>query len=920
MLQRVVSAILDWILDHAGTTVAVSALVVIVALVAGSRVEFRTSRSDLSPPDDPEERLFVELTRGFASSSAVIVAIEAQPGRRVPQSRLRGFADDLSAALQADPRIARVLHRVDLTWFSRHGLFLIPPETLDTALEAASSHRDFIDALSSLTGLADLNDLIARRLESELTSPMAAGASAVSGAEAAQGAAGLRWFAEAQGRFLREPAAAVISLESAPALLALTRLGGEDTRLAAQGYLSTRDGTVLYLLATPASEDDSLPALEGLMASLREHAERVGARYPEAAVSFTGEPAITVEEMRIVGKDMWLTSGVSAAGVVLLMLTVFRWRAHALLALASLGAGVAWAYGAVLLELGYLNLIASSFISTLVGVSDAYSIHPVSEYELEGAHLRDPREAVRRAYAHTGAAVVVGAITTAAAFFSIMLMNFRGFSEMGLVAGVGLILCLVSALVTLPALLLLYGRWRAARDARSEALHRADQRMALVDRLWVEQAAGFVCAAPRTVTALALAVTAILAWLGSGVKFDPDIMALMPGDASTIQQQRRLLDQSDLSPTFTLAVAADLAELDALRRRAASEPSIARVESALDLLPADPDAARRAASHAGPVLETLLLPGDPAPVDRAALVTSLARLRDALESAGEASFGAGMAEAAAAFETARASAEEAHAFVEGAPPGAERVWQSGTRGLLDWARRLLNDLRANAASVPPRVDDLPQELRDHFVTADGRLLAYLHPAGDVFDAGFLAGFVDACRRVSRDTTGFPILFHRMSERITSGFVRAVAAGGIAVCVLLFLDYRDLRHTLLALVPLVMGILWMLGFMRLLGISYNFANLVAVPLIIGVGIDNGVHVVHRIRFEGRGGMTLVLKHTGRAILIAGLTTMIGFGSLALASHRGLASLGLTLLLGVGACIVTALVVLPNMLIAFRQAQR
>jgi predicted RND superfamily exporter protein len=115
-------------------------------------------------------------------------------------------------------------------------------------------------------------------------------------------------------------------------------------------------------------------------------------------------------------------------------------------------------------------------------------------------------------------------------------------------------------------------------------------------------------------------------------------------------------------------------------------------------------------------------------------------------------------------------------------------------------------------------------------------------------------------------------------------------------------------------------IWMMGLMKLLGISFNFANLVAVPLIIGVGIDNGVHVIHRVRLEGVDGMSVVLRHTARAILIASLTTMIGFGSLALASHRGLASLGMVLILGVGSCLVTSVIVLPNMLVALGLARR
>src|SRR5262249_35265662 len=131
--------------------------------------------------------------------------------------------------------------------------------------------------------------------------------------------------------------------------------------------------------------------------------------------------------------------------------------------LISLAVGVACAFGAVRLELGYLNLITSSFISTLVGLGIVYGIHPVSEYELQGAHTGEPAEAIRKAYRATGAAVTVGAVTTSAAFLSILLMKFRGFAELGLVAGVGVLLCLIAAMVTLPALLLVHGRWRAAR-------------------------------------------------------------------------------------------------------------------------------------------------------------------------------------------------------------------------------------------------------------------------------------------------------------------------------------------------------------------------------------------------------------------------------------------------------------------------
>jgi hypothetical protein len=295
-------------------------------------------------------------------------------------------------------------------------------------------------------------------------------------------------------------------------------------------------------------------------------------------------------------------------------------------------------------------------------------------------------------------------------------------------------------------------------------------------------------------------------------------------------------------------------------------------------------------------------------------------LEKALAAAGDAAFGAGLAHLAGPLEEARGEVERSIEVVAKASPELVEAWNRGQRRLFRWARSGVDWLRQAVATDPPTLETLPTELRERFLTRSGRLLGFLYPAGSVFDPAELETFVAASRRVSPEATGFPVVFHRMSRRITSGFYRAVVLGAILVATILLIDFRHPRDALLAMAPLAMGVVWMLGGMRLAGIPFNFANLVAVPLIIGVGIDNGVHVIHRVRLEGRQGMSVVLRHTGRAILIASLTTMIGFGSLALASHRGLASLGIVLLLGVGSCLVTSTWVLPNLLIALGLVDR
>jgi hypothetical protein len=607
--------------------------------------------------------------------------------------------------------------------------------------------------------------------------------------------------------------------------------------------------------------------------------------------------------------DTWRTSTIAILGVGLLTLLVFRWKTHSMLVLVALTVGVVWSLGAVRLELGYLNMITSAFISTLIGVGVAYGIHPVSEYELLAAHTRDPERAVRVSYRRTGPAVVAAGLTTAVAFFSILLMQFRGFAELGLVAGVGVLLCLLSATVFLPALLVSYGRWRRSRDRR----HR---RLVPLERLWLERMAGRVCRFPRLTTAVALALTAVLGFLATGLSFDSNILELLPRNAESLRYQRRVALESDLSPVFNLVVADDLDQLAAMRERARGEPSIERFESALRFLPEEPATTRAMLADWRQRLEGLRLAERPRTIEREDLVASLELLESRLADAADAAFGAGLGRLAGPLEEARSEAELVAGVARSAAAAEVTAWNEAQALVWGWLAEARAFLDEATRAEPPTPDRLPEELRRRFFTESGRPIGFLYPAGSVFEPDERRRYVEASLRVSDNAIGFPFMFHKMSNRITTGFYRALVVGALAVLAILLIDLRHVRHTLLAAAPLAIGLVWALGLMRLLGLSFNFANLVAVPLIVGVGIDNGVHVVHRVRLEGAAGMDVVLRHTGRAILISSLTTMIGFGSLSLASHRGLASLGLVLLLGVGSCLVSSILVLPNLLVVLR----
>jgi len=883
----------------------VSAAMALAGALLGWQVEFRSSRTEMAPADDPDQMRWSSLLDEYSGSEALIACLEPIPGAPpAALAELGGLADRLAAEFRRDPRVARVDHRLDVAFIEDHSLYLVPPATLEPLLAALPTAEE-MEQLGKISNLGQLNLVLAERIEGSFAEATGVPDGAADGVRALVG------MIEGQREFLDDP---VGSLEPWIGLSPVRALAGERAERLSDGYLKTHDGRTLFLFISPVSHDDTLEARRGLLEAMRERAAAILRDLPGYRVGFTGQPAMVVEEMDTIRSDTWLTSVLAVLGVSVLTTFVFRWRTHALLVLAALAAGICWSLGAVQLELGYLNMITSAFISTLVGVGVAYGIHPVSEYELAGAHTENPSEAVQTAFRRTGGAVTVAAVTTAVAFFSILLMRFKGFAELGLVAGVGVVLCLIAAMTTLPAMLVVYGRSRQRRRQESA------RRSSAVDRVWIETMAGRVCSRPGLVAVLALVVTGFAGWGALGLGFDSNILGLLPRNAESLRYQHRMAMESDLSPLFNVVFTDDLDSMRRMRERAAAEPVIDRFESLLDLLPPDPEGSRVVLARLEETLDRFELAAETTPLERGTLELSYRRLESALADAAEAAFGVGVAELAGPLEEARAAAEDCADRVAAAGEADLAAWNAAQVRTLEWTRGALAWARRALAEEPPTVETLPVSFRERFVTRNGRYLGFMTPVGSVFEEPVLDAFVAAGKRVSAEVTGFPVVFHKMSGRITQGFYRAVLIGFVLVGLVLFLDCRSPRDAGLASLPLVMGMVWMMGGMRLLGIPFNFANLVAVPLIIGVGIDNGVHVMHRVRLEGRSGMTVVLKHTGRAILIASLTTMIGFGSLALASHRGLASLGFVLLLGVGSCLITSTFVLPNLLVLFGVVER
>jgi predicted RND superfamily exporter protein len=478
-------------------------------------------------------------------------------------------------------------------------------------------------------------------------------------------------------------------------------------------------------------------------------------------------------------------------------------------------------------------------------------------------------------------------------------------AELGWIAGSGVLLCAFSCFVVMPPLLTLLEKRRQGKADDTATIlslkeHQADHRP------WLPA----LSKRPHWVIAVSLGATLGLSYYALQIRYDHNLLKLQAQDLESVKWEQTLIAHTAGASWHALSYTTTPEEVLALKARYEQLPQVSRVVEVASLVPRDqerkldqlrdiqkrlrnlptrgallahaapePDEVRRTARH----LQDLL-----APLQGSRLVQELCGNLNRLT------------ERLAAYEPAASS-----------------------RRLLEFEQFLVRDLAEDlyrlkdvTVPVPIKIADLPECLRERYISKNGKWLLRIFAKDCLWDYGPLKDFTTQVQTVDPDATGKPFTTLEGLRAMKHGFLWAGLYALIAMVLVLLLDFNSVRHTLLALLPLGMGLAATLGLMVLAGYTLNPANMIAFPLILGVGADNGVHVLHDYRGRGKGSSYFLASSTGRGIMVAALTTILGFGTLMIASHRGLASLGLILTLGVTCCMLTALVFLPALL-SFRQ---
>jgi hypothetical protein len=221
-------------------------------------------------------------------------------------------------------------------------------------------------------------------------------------------------------------------------------------------------------------------------------------------------------------------------------------------------------------------------------------------------------------------------------------------------------------------------------------------------------------------------------------------------------------------------------------------------------------------------------------------------------------------------------------------------------------------LRESLNAAPVTEADIPQELRKRFVGKSGKFAMQIAPKKEIFDREPLEAYLRAVRSVAPDAAGEPVMVYDSMTIMRDSYESAFIYAFIAIVAILLIAFRSVTYAVIGLVPLVVGLLFMVAGMWLCGISFNSANIIVMPLILGIAVDSGIYIINRFRREDETAVEVVTRSTGLGVIYNTLTIMASFGALMVAHHQGVFSIGVVMSLGMVACQFAFILVLPAIL--------
>lgn len=864
------------------------ALCVASVLYSVSELDFQTAQLDLISPSDPLIRL-TEQVKPFQNKDTFTGVIQAPSPRRAVE-----FLRALAERIEKDPsHFKDAFFRIDPEPLRPWALLYLEEKDLDRIKDRMAQYPVLIQGLAQKPDVTSFLELVNSEMASRMVQALFT--------DFLKNQAG-------EGGGAEEPMDLGFLIQTLRGMLSYLDGGNEylspwsaffkgdawDKDL--EGYFWVADKRFLLFFVTPRREKETFNKARASLEYLRGLLQEVGARFPDVEVGVTGQEALKTDEMTVALKDMSWATWISLAGVWILNVLFFRSHGRTLIRMVVLSMGMCWTFGCLTLLVGHLNIISMVFAPMLVGLGDDYAVHWFARMEEEERVAGISRqEAILRVTERSGPAIVTAGISGALSFLPLVLTGFKGLVELGFISGMGILLQVLVDFAVLPVLSL-YGK---TPEMGAQGAAGGRDLIALNRRR-----AGWVLAGVCAVSAMSL--------LGAGqVGFDLNPLRLQAKGTESVVWEERLRENSKRSVLFATSTASSLEELQEKTKRLEGLPSVWKVQSLLSLLPENQEEKIPVVKGiSGSVPRVNPQAKDGRPPEVSALVDLLERIRFKMDDSQAESWGA-----------RRPVVEQIGAVRSLSGDILERLKSPGdlSAPLAAYQGRFQEDLldafevlESGNALRPMELKDIPGVLRERFA-GQGLYLIRIFPSESIWEPGPRERFVTEIRSVDPQAVGDAVTLHVYSDAYRGACLEASVYALVGICLLLLVEFRARPIFVVALLPLLAGTLWTVGLMGPLGVHFNLANAVFLPLILGAGVEYGIIIVHRWREGGMLPGHLPMS-TGKGVICASLTTNLGFGTLMICRHQGIFSLGVLSFVG-SMLVLLAAVVTPPAVMAF-----
>lgn len=850
----------DWVRRFAMLVVAASIIATIAAGIYTARnLGVQTARDAMFAEDLPFLKQMRQFERAFPLLIDPLVVVIDAP---TPEQAERAAAA-LAERMRADPRHFRsVFFPEGDPFFRRNGFLFLDLPDLEALSADLATAQPVLATLAADPGMASLLGVLGR----------GARAIADGDAEPQTMAAVLPVFAEAVAAAGADPHAAM----SWQAFM-----GGDVAR---------QETTRKLLIAQPILDHTSLQPAAGALAAVRAMTDDLDLRAQGVSVRLTGNAAIEEEELQSVEAGIGLASAISFVLVTLVSFVGLRSLKLVLATIAALVMSLSWTAAFAAAAIGHVNLISVAFGVLFIGLAVDFSIQLAMRYREEREAGRGHAASLRAASRGSGVAVGLAAIAASIGFFAFVPTDFTGLAELGIIAGVGMLIGLFSTLTLLPALFtVLKPRPGGGRIASAPATRLG---------LWL-------VAHPRTVVlaAIGLGLAALAALPFS--RFDIDPINLKDPRTESVRAFWDLARDAETSPYSINILAPDIETARRLAERLDTLPEVERTMTAASFLPEQQEDKLALIEQMQVFLWPVLDASPPAAVaDPDRRRRAIDGLRDDLQRLLNSGRAGELAAPAEALSRALAPYATSGSADAQALAALDRALLLNLPGQIDRLRDALGASKVTLASLPPA-------LRERYIAAGGEARIEVFPRDRATDIDNLRRFVDAVRTIAPDATDTSVMLleagHTMVEALRQAGIYAL----VLISLLLLLILRSVTDAVLVLIPLFLASLLTTASGVVFDIPFNFANIIAVPLLFSLGVAFGIYLVLRGR-ETPNVEALMRTSTPRAVVFSALMTMVSFGSLMVSDHRGTASMGELLTLSLTFAVACTVIVLPALL--------